>query len=547
MTRRSVVVGGLAFAFVVAALVIAAPLSSAQETQTWSGSAAFLAGTLLDTNITTSGSLTLASHPVAWSKYAGNPVLRPGPGWDSGWTLAPDILYEGGLYKMWYQGCSGSCDIGYATSVDGITWTPYSGNPVLTANASSWDTTLGNPHVVHDASGYHLWYAGDGPLAIRIGYATSPDGLHWTKYGTWPVFNGSLPWDTAAVTGPAVIRSGSLYIMYFSGHPGTYDYSMGRATSTDGVHWTEYAGNPVMTYTEPWEQTRVHPSYFSFGSSGYDLYYSAGAPGGIGGVGHATSPDGINWTKDSANPVLTIGSAGSWDGSAVGSPFLATIGGQVRMYYTGYNTTVTPSVLQIGYAVQSPGGVGFAPVGTWVSAVFDSGQANTTWASLTWVAATPANTAVGAAIQVGNTSSPDLSWTLSPPSVASPTTLSLPKARYARVLVALVSSDGLSTPTVASVTVTFVRPVPTSSASSYWGLGLLGVLLLVGLVAAIVVAVVVGLALTKRPPYPAPASQPATRPSTCPRCGANLPPVNRFCGACGMPVARPPGPPPTGP
>jgi predicted GH43/DUF377 family glycosyl hydrolase len=546
--RRAVVGPSLVVAAFMAAIVLTAPAGSAQEQQVWTGRTAFSAGMMLDTNVSSSGSLVLASHAVNWTKFAGNPVVKPTQGWDSGWTLAPDVLYDGGLYKMWYQGCVGACDVGYATSTDGVTWTPYGGNPVLTANASSWDTTLGNPHVIHDGSVYRMWYAGDGPLAIRIGYATSPDGIHWTKYGSWPVFNGTLAWDSAAVTGPAVVKSGSTFIMYFSGHPGNYDYSMGRATSTDGVNWTEYAGNPVMTYqTSTWEQTRVHPNWFSIGTSGYDLYYTGGAPGGVGGVGHATSPDGITWTKDPANPVLTAGTPGTWDGSSVAAPYLATVGGELRMYYSGYNTTST-SVLQIGYAVWSPTGTAYASLGTWVSAVFDSGDPNTTWLSLSWTGTTPPNTGVAASAQVGSTSVPTASWVLSTPSLTSPVSLSLPKARYALVIVALLSSDGVATPTFDAITLTFERPAPAGATSSaYGGLGLLGIVLLIALAVAMAVAFLAIVLLAKRSrPSPTSRSSP-TGSSFCVHCGSPLPSGNRFCGTCGAAVLPPAGPPPPGP
>src|SRR5438046_10034944 len=97
---------------------------------------------------------------------------------------------------MWYRGWVGvRCDIGYAASPDGLNWARSPSNPVLLANASGWDQTLGNPTVVHDGTGYHMWYAGNGPLAIQIGYATSPDGLVWTKVGNGPNFMGHQSWD----------------------------------------------------------------------------------------------------------------------------------------------------------------------------------------------------------------------------------------------------------------------------------------------------------------------------------------------------------------
>ncbi len=535
-----------------AALILPASLAAAQQQYTWSGSAAFSAGTRLGTSLTAGGQLVLATlPPTNWTKYAGNPVVTPSQAWDPTWAIAPDILYEGGVYKMWYAGCSGSCSIGYATSTDGTTWTPYAGNPVLSANASSWDTSFGPARVIHDGSVYRMWYTGDGGFGIRIGYATSSDGIHWTKYGTTPVFNGTMAWDSGAVNTPAVAKVGSQFVMYFSGTNGSggYSYSMGRATSLDGISWTEYSGNPVLVAQGGWEGNRVHPSWFSVGTNGYDLYYSGGTVGTPVQVGHATSPDGLTWTEDPANPVLTPGASGSWDAWAVAHPYLVTVGSQLRMYFTGYDTS-SNSVLQIGYATFGPSSGGYVGEGSWVSDVYDSGNPNTTWSSLSWVASMPPNTGVGAAVQVGNTSVPDYTWTLSPPSLTTPTTLRLPTARYARVIVALVSLGGSQTPTVSAVSVTFETPTlsPGPGLTVYWGLGLVGFLALVALAvgAGVAFMIVILTALRSSRGGPVPGAPAVLVLAACPYCGSPVPAGNRFCGRCGNPVTPPGGGPPPG-
>lgn len=66
---------------------------------------------------------------VHWTKYAGNPLMLPGElgEWDEE-TVAPEaILYLDSTYHMWY--CGGrfleNTAIGYATSTDGIYWTKH--------------------------------------------------------------------------------------------------------------------------------------------------------------------------------------------------------------------------------------------------------------------------------------------------------------------------------------------------------------------------------------------------------------------------------------
>ncbi len=61
---------------------------------------------------------------------------------------------------------------------------------------------------------------------------------------------------------------------------------------------------------------------------------------GTSGIGHATSPDGIHWTKDAANPVLPNSTAG-WD-THVYAPFVILEDHKYKMWYS--------SEKQIGYA-----------------------------------------------------------------------------------------------------------------------------------------------------------------------------------------------------
>jgi predicted GH43/DUF377 family glycosyl hydrolase len=63
---------------------------------------------------------------LAWTKYAGNPVMSPSEAWEgNGSTNHEDsptaVLKEDGLFKLWYHGISGTTrQIGYAESIDGI-------------------------------------------------------------------------------------------------------------------------------------------------------------------------------------------------------------------------------------------------------------------------------------------------------------------------------------------------------------------------------------------------------------------------------------------
>jgi hypothetical protein len=52
-------------------------------------------------------------------------------------------------------------------------------------------------------------------------------------------------------------------------------------------------------------------------------------------IGHASSKDGINWTKDPANPVLPQGEEGEWDETGVWDPYVIYEDGLFKMWYGG--------------------------------------------------------------------------------------------------------------------------------------------------------------------------------------------------------------------
>ena len=120
-----------------------------------------------------------------WVKYAGNPVLVSGTSgsWDDNGVISGNVIYEEGIYKMWYSAEHPfHWQIGYATSTDGINWTKYAGNPVLPIGGTGeWDSQhVADGNVIHDSTGYKMWYAGtENSVPFKIGYAgsTNPNGL----------------------------------------------------------------------------------------------------------------------------------------------------------------------------------------------------------------------------------------------------------------------------------------------------------------------------------------------------------------------------------
>jgi len=158
--------------------------------------------------------------------------------WDDAGVTTPSVILEDGIYKMWYDGYDGNTFyIGHATSEDGIHWTKYEGNPIIYPGpADSWDDYGGNfgaPSVILDNGVYRMWYYSYDGIRDRIGYATSEDGIHWTKYAGNPVLHEGPQgtWDGVDVFSPSVTKDNGIYKMWYVGSDRT-NYRIGYATSS---------------------------------------------------------------------------------------------------------------------------------------------------------------------------------------------------------------------------------------------------------------------------------------------------------------------------
>ncbi|UCG68184.1 MAG: hypothetical protein JSV09_10200 [Thermoplasmata archaeon] len=352
------------------------------------------------------GNVTLSQ---LWIKYPLNPVLDVGAfgSWEENYVWAPSVLYNGTAYQMWYTGDDVATygRIGYATSPDGVTWTKYGGNPVLDLGPpDSWDdANLDYVAVLFNGTGYQMWYSGDDGLIINIGYATSPDGITWTKYPSNPVLTIGISgsWDDYSVWQPTVVFDGLTFHMWYLGTDGSTN-RIGYATSPDGIVWTKNPANPVFVQGTPgsWDGNGISAPEVFYDGMMFFMWYS-GDDGFKERTGYATSTDGISWMRSSANPVLDVGTPGSWDDDWAAFPSIVYNGTRYQMWYTGYDG----STRRIGHATMS-----HQLKGNLTSSVFDSGVSGTTWNFINWTEYLPPDTNITMAIRSGDTSVPDSSW-----------------------------------------------------------------------------------------------------------------------------------------
>jgi predicted GH43/DUF377 family glycosyl hydrolase len=296
--------------------------------------------------------LSASSAVTVRGSVQGQLLLAATDSWELGILWRPCVVNAGSRYMMWYSGETEdhlTDRIGLATLPDGSTWTKYPQNPIMSGTPGQWDGgSVNDEWVLYESGQYKMWYGGqtivDGNVtAYQIGYATSPDGIHWTKYAGNPVLTQgpSGTWDDRYVHIPTVIRNGSSYVMYYSGtstKTSVHEVSLGMATSPDGVHWTK--SSPPLTLTKSGWDTYQRVSDVVRVSGGYLMAYG-GAPTLFPGpspkvkIGFARSSDGTNWTPYADNPVI-IGGSGTWDSGGVNYPMVLPVGDKLYIYYAAY-------------------------------------------------------------------------------------------------------------------------------------------------------------------------------------------------------------------
>jgi len=216
--------------------------------------------------------------------------------------------------------------------------------------------------VVKRRDGYHLWYTGQARGRSWIGYATSPDGVDWTRRSAEPVLSPEEPWEKVAVMCPHVLwdEDSRRYRMWYSAGEQYEPNAIGYATSPDGLHWVKHKGNPVFAAdpAREWEQHKVTACQVIPAGDWHLMFYIGFRNEHQAQIGLARSRDGItDWQRHPANPII-FPVKDAWDGDACYKPFAIFDEKNDRwmLWYNGRNGGVE----QIGLAVHPGYGLGFS-------------------------------------------------------------------------------------------------------------------------------------------------------------------------------------------
>jgi hypothetical protein len=249
---------------------------------------------------------------------AGNPLITNGPDATSALKAGPRHVVKvgNGDYRMLYEAASagGIGSTAYATSTDGTAWTKYnSGLPVFTALSSGWEndeasiTTFLWDNAIEKWIAYYHGGGNDQPRLIRRATADSLTGT-WTRESTNPVLDqgGVGAWDEEGVADAKVMKIANVYHMFYASDTGS-GISIGHATSSDGIDWTKDPANPVFEGSgSGWDSWDAQsPGVLRDGSLFHMWYVGDPNDNANEALGYAYSADGVTWVRGPNNPVLS--------------------------------------------------------------------------------------------------------------------------------------------------------------------------------------------------------------------------------------------------
>ena len=300
----------------------------------------------------------VAETSAGWQKFEGNPVM----GGKYGTCFDISVLKEEGKYRMWLSWRTKAA-IAIIDSADGVHWSEPPQIVLGPRKDTGWENVINRPSVLKKDGTYHMWYTGQWrgtPDHSAIGYATSPDGVAWKRMSEKPVLTFDQPWElNIAVMNPSVLwdESSKIYRMWYSGGEQNEPNAIGYATSPDGLTWTKSAANPVFS-AEPknwWEKHKVAGVQVIKTQDGYLMFYIGYEAEPKARICLARSKDGItNWQRHPANPIIFPGKD-KWDHDATYKPYAIFDGRKWLLWYNGRHSALE----QIGVALHEGEDLGF--------------------------------------------------------------------------------------------------------------------------------------------------------------------------------------------
>jgi hypothetical protein len=262
----------------------------------------------------------------------------------------PQLLGSSPVWKMWFW--AGTNNLGYAESAqnDGINWTRRSPDVIAAGNVV-------DPIVLKIANTYHLYGVNLGASPTAVYHFTSADGISWSA-GTQVLTGTAAAWDAYLIFfTPFYITSGGTWHAIYTGYTSSAAATpgqLGHATSPDGITWTKDAANPVQSnFIGLQSLLQIGGVWYGWGAA-VNPGRGSSAPGDTPGSGlRMQTTDFVHWT----NPVHTMHFGQIFEGlnGVVGGNYpvgvILVINNQSYLYRTASVNDISGSHNQISLAI----------------------------------------------------------------------------------------------------------------------------------------------------------------------------------------------------
>lgn len=285
------------------------------------------------------------------------PLLRGSvSGWDQFLREIGNTIKVGNTYIMTYAGYHGvlgdsNMYVGLATSTDMVTWTKINAGlgagKILSRPSEA-------PFIVYNNGTYFIYVDDQADIPLRnIRLFTSTNLTTWADQGD--VIDTGSGWESERALDACVIVNNGTWYMYYAGYPAVLSAAsrIGLATSTDGIHWTKYGGNPIIggsfspPHTLSWGQSVVADDIVKIDSAFYMTLhsYTAHPPSNFN-SGMVVSKDLITWRDYLGGQIDVL------DSAAIGTTimfFYDSVHAEFKAYYTNelYNTAINYGYFRI--------------------------------------------------------------------------------------------------------------------------------------------------------------------------------------------------------
>lgn len=219
-----------------------------------------------------------------WTKCEKNPVIIKDQFWCEGGAMCePNLVFKNSLFHLWFaqygsaQYGSEGVALGYATSEDGVNWTKHKNNPVLKQGKGV--QTVGRPHVFEYGGKFYAYSITDEHQtenSSKMFRHISVDGIHWGEGEV--VMTSDRNRNSEGFSNMSVIFDDKedLWKMIYTldtKHSPVVDFNY--AWSKDGIRWENYENNPVLPGLPPFYGgdpylIKIRDKFFMWHSHGYE-------------------------------------------------------------------------------------------------------------------------------------------------------------------------------------------------------------------------------------------------------------------------------------